>query len=589
MKLRSILLCGACIVHLATSTSLHASNDLNMSEAEIFYARQNALAEGKRRNFLLKVAIPVGITAMLGYAVLHQYQKTAFTTIRNILPKDTTPSFYNAGKTLYNGCQAIYYDATPLQIIEFLAVIGQAAARSKGFDNNVFIDAMRILNSLLFMFNKNQYTVDALLDGGYYTACWLLYDVYSLINNLGLFGGDEQETQEQFDKLGKALNTYILPVLETAATMHLALNIGDGQEAQALRHQMQSIYSLIRTLSLYLTAKNDIVDVLLVLHALATLYPILNDAWFGLRSNSAPGAGSTQSTPGQPQQPTIPEDSTDHAAAEQQANNQATEHRETEEQQGPEQALANNAYEQINNAQGSTNAGEHQEPISPEQQQSTARESGFSQNEESHDFTLPQISIAMAAANSTKQRTSWTSKPKTPENNEQSVLHSAGMEIITPASWLNACILRRSDKGRPAIFLYVPPALHISTKSTSEQDKRCSWVASGRVHADKELCMPTGSTDNLPLSWQYPPLSSTIDWDAMDLRHEKMINFDLLKKVSAQLHAATKYKQTTSVPAEQIAVQEDRQNIRAPSEPLFEQVKKQIAQAQRIGLIPARN
>ena len=121
------------------------------------------------------------------------------------------------------------------------------------------------------------------------------------------------------------------------------------------------------------------------------------------------------------------------------------------------------------------------------------------------------------------------SEPPLPESNQP-----PAFEFEVPAS----CILHNlnNDGPRPIslAFCYEPPQLVQRTTSDPAFRPTPGSFFGGRTAEQMplQLCMGTDAEGNPPLAWQFPPHTSTIDWDRMDMDHEKMIRFDLLRTIS---------------------------------------------------------
>ena len=222
----------------------------------------------KNRHFLLKVVFPVGITAVIFY-LLYQHYRTMFQTMA---PNSEITTFYS----LFFGEEWSDY---LLRVAEITTAVGRVYAI--GVQPNEFVvDALRITNGLLFLINKKQFSSDAFKNGAYYSEAWLMYDVHHFVK--AIFNdtiSKSKLTDEKFENIGKVLCAYVLPLAESVSAIYLALNNGDTPVAKKDRLHIQSICSLARFLPIYLKEKRESIDVLFVVHVLATIAEFLRDFW----------------------------------------------------------------------------------------------------------------------------------------------------------------------------------------------------------------------------------------------------------------------------------------------------------------------
>jgi hypothetical protein len=241
---------------------------LSEKELEILSMHQDS-QQKSRHSLLLKVIIPAVLVALISYLLFYYYYKIFNFEWTGMGLRD----FFGL-KTLF--CQSS--TDTFLNIVEIITALSRFSAITSK-KNSAATDPLRITNELLFLINKKQYDQEAFLHGAYYTYVWLTYDIYNLIKSMfkkliynqeTISKSDKNQNNDIFEKLGITLCSTTLPIIETAATFFLTINIKNTPEAINARRYVQSIYSLARLLPIYIESNSNTVDTLLITHVLIT-------------------------------------------------------------------------------------------------------------------------------------------------------------------------------------------------------------------------------------------------------------------------------------------------------------------------------
>ncbi len=227
------------------------------------FDKKNDDAKVTSRNFLLKVGIPLGVIVGIFYLLYHYYKTTSLSL---------GPDF-NSWTFLFTDFKQILR-SFGFKILESIFAILRLSALGRKTDT-IFGDGLRIASSFLFLVNKNQFSTEGFKQGAYYSAGWGVYDIFHMIKTFydnakseqdADFAQEEQEVQ--FERIGRMLCLYILPIAESATSLFLALNTDETPDAIKARKNVQAIYSFVRFLPVYLRANRDVVDILFVVNLL---------------------------------------------------------------------------------------------------------------------------------------------------------------------------------------------------------------------------------------------------------------------------------------------------------------------------------